>query len=116
LQLDRDGACGDEFRRRVENLGIEEVISAPQSPWQNPYAERVIGTIRRELLNYVIVLNEAHLKRLIDIPRARRKFRAWIGVRSTVFSTTTCDQLRDSSICSSGPYPAFQISYRERQR
>jgi len=65
LQRDRDCIYGDEFRRRVENLGIEEVISAPRSPWQNPYVERVIGTIRRELLDHVIVLNEKHLKRLL---------------------------------------------------
>lgn len=65
LQRDRDGIYGDEFRRRVENLGSEEIISAPHSPWQNPYVERVIGTIRRECLDHVIVLNEAHLKRLL---------------------------------------------------
>jgi hypothetical protein len=65
LQRDRDGIYGDEFRRRIKNLGIEEVVSAPRSPWQNPYVERVIGTNRRELLNHVIVLNEAHLKRLL---------------------------------------------------
>jgi len=47
--------------------GHREAISAPASPWQNPYAERVIGSIRRECLDHVIVLNEAHLRRVLKI-------------------------------------------------
>ncbi len=46
-------------------MGIEEVVIAPRSPWQNPYAERMIGSLRRELLDHVIVLNEAYLCRLV---------------------------------------------------
>ena len=53
----------DEFRRRVQGMGFAEVLTAPRSPWQNPFAERMIGTIRRELLDHVIVLNEGHLRR-----------------------------------------------------
>ncbi|MHC4405849.1 MAG: integrase core domain-containing protein, partial [Planctomycetota bacterium] len=45
--------------------GIEEVPTAPRSPWQNPYCERVIGSIRRECLNHVIVLSERHLYRIL---------------------------------------------------
>lgn len=66
LIRDRDGIYCDVFRDRVGNLGIEEVVTAPRSPWQNPYAERFVGSIRRECLDHVIVLNEAHLKRMID--------------------------------------------------
>jgi putative transposase len=65
LMRDRDGSYGEQFQRRIKNLGIEEVVSAPRSPWQNPYVERLIGSIRRELLDHVIVLNETHLKHLI---------------------------------------------------
>jgi transposase InsO family protein len=65
LLRDRDQIYGEYFRQRVKNMGIEEVVIAPQSPWQNPYAERLIGTLRRELLDRVIVLNEAHLRRLM---------------------------------------------------
>lgn len=65
LQRDRDSIYGEVFQRRVQNLGIEEVISAPRSPWQNPYVERLIGSIRRECLNHVIVLNESHLMRIL---------------------------------------------------
>ena len=53
------------FQKRVANMGIEEVVCARRSPWQNPYAERVIGSIRRECLRHVIVLNETHLKRIL---------------------------------------------------
>ena len=47
---------------RLTGMGIAEVVSAPASPWQNPYVERLIGSLRRECLDHVIVLNEAHLR------------------------------------------------------
>jgi transposase InsO family protein len=50
---------------RVEGMGIEEVLTAPRCPWQSPFAERVIGSIRRECLDNVIVLDERHLRRLL---------------------------------------------------
>jgi putative transposase len=65
LLRDRDAIYGDEFRRRVGGMGIHEVISSPASPWQNPYAERLIGSIRRECLDHVIVLGERHLRRIL---------------------------------------------------
>ena len=65
LIRDRDDIYGDYFTKRVEGLGIEEVPTAPRSPWQNPYCERVIGSIRRECLDHVIVLNERHLYRIL---------------------------------------------------
>ena len=46
-------------------MGIEQVLTAPQSPWQNPYCERVIGTLRRDCLDHVIVLSEQHLRRIL---------------------------------------------------
>jgi len=46
-------------------MGIEEVLTAPRSPWQNPFAERVIGSVRRECLEQVVVLDERHLRRLL---------------------------------------------------
>ncbi len=66
LQRDRDGIYRDVFQRRIENLGIEQVVSALRSPWQNPYVERLIGSIRRECLDHVIVLGERHLKRVLS--------------------------------------------------
>ena len=50
LIRDRDGVYGNEVRLRIAALNIEEVLTAPQSPWQNPYAERLIGSIRRDCL------------------------------------------------------------------
>jgi transposase InsO family protein len=63
LLRDRDRIFGAEFREDVKAMGIKEVLSAPRSPWQRAYVERVIGTIRRECLDHVIVLNEASLYR-----------------------------------------------------
>ncbi|MDH3469169.1 MAG: integrase core domain-containing protein [Gammaproteobacteria bacterium] len=66
LIRDGDGIYGERVTRRIESLGIDDVVTAPASPWQNAYVERVIGTLRRELLDHVIVLNERHLKRLMS--------------------------------------------------
>ena len=63
LLRDRDGIFGTGFTKEVRNLGIKEVLSAPRSPWQRAYIERVIGSIRRECIDHVIVLNEASLYR-----------------------------------------------------
>jgi putative transposase len=60
---DRDGIYGDWFRRRVRNMGIRAIITGRKSPWQDSFAERVIGSTRRECLNHVIVLGESHLQR-----------------------------------------------------
>jgi transposase InsO family protein len=65
LLRDRDSIYGEVFRRRVAGMGITEVITSPSSPWQNPYAERLIGSIRRECLDHAIVLGERHLRRLL---------------------------------------------------
>ena len=65
LLRDRDAIYGEAFRRRVDGMGITEVITSPSSPWQNPYAERLIGSLRRECLNHVIVVGERHLRRLL---------------------------------------------------
>jgi transposase InsO family protein len=65
LIRDRDKIYGADFVRRVRAMEIEQVLTAPQSPWQNPYCERVIGTVRRDCLDHVIVLGEQHLRRIL---------------------------------------------------
>jgi hypothetical protein len=65
LIRDRDSIYGRAFRSRVEILGLSEVITAPRSPWQNAFVERLISSIRRECLNHVIVLSERHLRHLL---------------------------------------------------
>jgi len=67
LLRDRDAIYGESFRARVRAMGVREVLTAPQSPWQNPYAERLIGSIRRECLDHVIVFNESSLRRLLNL-------------------------------------------------
>jgi hypothetical protein len=66
LLHDRDGCYGKAFHRAAADLGIEEVLTAPRSPWQNPYVERLIGSIRRECLDHMIVLIERHLMRVLS--------------------------------------------------
>ena len=66
LLRDGDGIYGERVRRRLKSLGIDEIVTAPASPWQNAYVERMIGSLRRELLDHVIVINERHLKRLLS--------------------------------------------------
>jgi putative transposase len=65
LLRDRDSIYGEDFRRRVKGMGIEEVPTAPHSPWQNPFVERLIGSIRRECLDHLIIINEDHLGRIL---------------------------------------------------
>ena len=66
LLRDRDAIFGEEFRRQVTDMGIHEVLSAPRAPWQRAYVERVIGSIRRECLDHVIVFRESSLRRILD--------------------------------------------------
>jgi transposase InsO family protein len=65
LIRDQDGIYGMTVRRRLRAMGIRDKPIAPGSPWQNGYAERLIGTIRRECLDHLIVFGEAHLRRIL---------------------------------------------------
>src|SRR5258708_33401767 len=65
LLRDRDASYGSVFSKRVAAMGITEVVTAPRSPWQNAYVERVIGSIRREGLDQVVIFNERHLRHVL---------------------------------------------------
>jgi putative transposase len=65
LLRDRDTIYGDSFRQRVKGMRIQEVLTAARNPWQNPFAERLIGSIRRECLDHVLVLSERHLRHIL---------------------------------------------------
>jgi transposase InsO family protein len=65
LIRDRDQVYGERFSRQARTLDIREVVIAPRSPWQNAYAERVIGSIRRECLDHVVVVSERHLRAIL---------------------------------------------------
>src|SRR5436190_18209718 len=63
LLRDRDKIYGHSFRQRVKDMGIDDTLTAPHSPWQNPFAARLIGSIRRECLDHVLVLGHRNLRR-----------------------------------------------------
>src|SRR6266536_2634530 len=65
LLHDRDCIYAAAFHQRVGEMGILEVLTAPRSPWQNAYAERFIGSLRRECLDHIIIFNESSLKRIL---------------------------------------------------
>jgi transposase InsO family protein len=65
LIRDRDATYGSAFKRRLDSLGIRDHPTAPRSPWQNGYVERVIGSIRRECTDHTIIFGEAHLRRTL---------------------------------------------------
>jgi putative transposase len=65
LLRDRDAIFGHDFREQLRALGIEEVLSTPRSSWQRAYMERIIGSIRRECLDHVIVFDESSLRRIL---------------------------------------------------
>jgi transposase InsO family protein len=62
---DRDRVYGAVVARRLRAMGIRDKPTAPTSPWQNGFAERLIGSIRRECLDHIVVLGEAHLRRVL---------------------------------------------------
>jgi len=65
LVRDNDGAYGQAFTRRIRRMGIRDRPISPRSPWQNPYTERLIGTLRRDCLDHVLILGERHLRQIL---------------------------------------------------
>jgi putative transposase len=66
LIRDRDQVYGERFSRQARMLDIRETVTAPRSPWQNAYAERVIGSIRRECLDHIVIIGERHLRGILS--------------------------------------------------
>jgi putative transposase len=66
LLRDRDAIYGSEFAALTKGMGVEEVVTAPRAPWQNPFVERLVGSIRRECLDHIIVWNERSLRRTLQ--------------------------------------------------
>ena len=100
LLRDRDRIFGADFVDQVKAMGIQQVLSAPRSPWQRAYVERVIGTIRRECLDHMILFNERclyrHLQNFVNYyHRSRTRLASW---RKTVRSPDRSNgQMRDGS-------------------
>src|SRR5439155_5417973 len=66
LLRDRDSIYGSSFVQRVEGMGIKQKMISPRSPWQNPFVERMVGSVRRECLDRVIVFNERQLRQILE--------------------------------------------------
>ncbi len=77
LLRDRDSIYEGSFRQRLRGMAIQEVLTAPGSPWQNSYAERLVGSIRRECLDHIMVLNESSLRRIL-----KSYFQYYLGSRT----------------------------------
>jgi transposase InsO family protein len=65
LVRDNDGAYGPAFTRRVRTMGIRDRPTSPRSPWQNAYAERLIGTLRRDCLDHILIFGSWHLRQIL---------------------------------------------------
>ena len=85
LVRDNDGAYGQAFTRRIRRMGIRDRPISPRSPWQNPYAERLIGTLRRDCLDHVLIFGERHLRQILTsyFPITMRRVRIcrWTKMR-----------------------------------
>jgi transposase InsO family protein len=98
LIRDRDGKFGDEFARRVESMDIKQVLIAARSPWQNPYVERVIGSISRDCLDHHIIFHERHLRRVLkEYIQYYNEYRTHLGLEKD------CPQPRSIEQPDSGP-------------
>jgi transposase InsO family protein len=81
LIRDRDGAFGPAYTHRIRAMGIRDHPTAPCSPWQSGYVERLIGSIRRESLDHMMVVDEAHLRRVLKNYLLDRRRNGWLVAR-----------------------------------
>jgi Integrase core domain len=111
LVRDNDGAYGRAFTDRVRTMGIRDHPISPRSPWQNPYVERLIGTLRRECLDQVLIYGERHLRRIRLCIRSitMRRARTWGWARTRRYDDPSNDLGPSSSHQS---YPAYIINTR----
>ena len=91
LIRDRDRAYGAAFTQRLRTMGIRDKPIAPGSPWQNGFAERLIGSIRRECVDHIVVLGEAHLRRILT------RYAAYYNESSTIIWKICSDLPRYSA-------------------
>jgi putative transposase len=101
LIRDRDGIFGGEFSHRVESMDIEQVLISARSPWQNPYVERLIGSIRRECLDHTIIFNEKHLRLVL-----KEYFKYYNESRTHLGLEKDCPQSRPIETPELGPIGA----------
>jgi putative transposase len=102
LLRDRDASYGQAFRHRICMMGIKEVATAARSPWQNAYVERIIGSVRRECLDHVIVFGENHLRRVLS-----SYFRYYHQTRTHLSLGKDCPERRPIHLPDAGEIVAF---------
>jgi putative transposase len=90
IPRDRDSIYGHEVVSTIHNLCAEQILAAPRSPWQNPYVERLVGSIRRECLDHVIVMNENHLRKVL-----KEYFRYYTDARTHLGLAKDCPEPRE---------------------
>src|SRR6516165_4282748 len=96
LVRDNDGAYGQAFLARIRTMGIRNRPISPRSPWQNPYAERLIGTLRRDCLDHILIFGERHLLRIpVFIFSLLQPDAHALGVGQRHAATTGCSTNRD---------------------
>jgi transposase InsO family protein len=82
LIRDNDGAFGQVFTNRVRRMGIRDRPISPRSPWQNPHVERLIGTLRRDCFDHVLIFGEQHLRQILTLySRYYNEARTHLGLR-----------------------------------
>lgn len=115
LLRDRDASYGPAFRNRVLAMGIKQVVTAPRSPWQNPYVERLIGSIRRECLDPIIIFSEGHLRHVLS-----SYFQSHHGARTHLSLNKDCPLPRRIQPPSAGEIIAFPevggLHHRDERR
>lgn len=104
LVRDRDKKYGDKFINRLESMDIEQVLISARSPWQNPYVERAIGSIRRECLDHTIIFGDNHLRRVL-----KEYFRYYHQSRTHLGLEKDCPEPRPVESPDSGKNQAEQM-------
>jgi transposase InsO family protein len=102
LPRDRDASYGQAFCDRVHAMGIKQVVTAARSPWQNAYVERIIGSIRRECLNHLIVFDERHLRAVLS-----SYFHYYHKTRTHLALDKDCPQIRPTHPPTAGKIISF---------
>ena len=102
LLRDRDASYGQAFRNRIQVMGIKEVVTAARSPWQNAYVERIIGSVRRECLDHVIIFGERHLRGVLS-----SYFHYYHKTRTHLALAKDCPESRPIHLLSAGKIIVF---------
>jgi transposase InsO family protein len=115
LLRDRDSIYGLALRERAQGMGIDEVLTAPHSPWQNACVERLHGSLRHECLNHVIILNERHLKHILkSYWEYYHQYRTHLALGKDTPQTRPVEPIRWGSVYARAQVSGLHHSYHRR--